>query len=483
MNKKSIFDFLSDFITGIFYFFDRPPVARPDAARIGEDAGLTSLDVLSNDRDPDWGDTLHVASIRGNLKGAASISADGRHIDYNPGNAFQYLGAGQTATEVIRYTVADRFGKTSESIARVTIVGENDAAVLSSQTVNLTEGNTAAAISAAGALTISDVDSPAVFVAQSNIAGQYGHFSIDSAGVWNYVADTAHNEFAAGTTYTDAFAVTSADGTATSVTVNIAGTAEAAGSFHKLTYLVKIDGIEGTSQLEHYAGYFEVDAFTFGELTTLASSGGGGGGSGKAVFDPLMIDINGVSAGLVELLGNAATGEHIRTVDLVGLKIAGDRTDEVYRLTLDNATVSGVAIDGDDTAVAFGFSEVTQTIREQNPDGTLGTGQTFSFDLGREGGSVAPVDREALAAMAHEDEDPALTYLVKIDGIEGTSQLDGYAGYFEVDAFTFGELTALASSGGGGAGSGKAVFDPLMIDIDGLSPGLVELLGNAATGE
>ena len=175
----------------------------------------------------------------------------------------------------------------------------------------------------------------------------------------------------------------------------------------RLTYLVKIDGIEGTSQLDHYAGYFEVDAFTFGELTALASSGGGGAGSGKAVFDPLMIDINGLSPGLVELLGNAATGEHIRTVDLVGLKTTNDRTDEVYRLTLDDATVSGVAIDGDDTAVAFGFGKVSETIREQNADGSLGTGQTFEFDLAREGGAIDAVDHEALAAMAHEDEEPA----------------------------------------------------------------------------
>ena len=120
-----------------------------------------------------------------------------------------------------------------------------------------------------------------------------------------------------------------------------------------------------------------------------------------------MIDIDGLSAGLVELLGNAATGEHIRTVDLVGLKTTNDRTDEVYRLTLDDATVSGVAIDGDDTAFAFGFGKVSETIRGQNPDGSLGTGQTFEFDLAREGGSVTPVDQDALAAMAHEDEDPA----------------------------------------------------------------------------
>ncbi|CAN7762839.1 type VI secretion system tube protein Hcp [Bradyrhizobium sp. LjRoot220] len=175
-----------------------------------------------------------------------------------------------------------------------------------------------------------------------------------------------------------------------------------------LTYLVKIGGIEGTSQLDGYTGYFEVDAFTFGELTTLASSGGGGGGSGKAVFDPLMVDLDGVSPGLTSLLGNAADGRHIETVDLVGLKITDGHTSEVYHLQLDDATVSGIAIDGHDTAVAFNFTQVTETIREQNPDGSLDAGQTFSFDLGREGGSINPVDHDALAAMVHAHHDVLL---------------------------------------------------------------------------
>ena len=41
MNKKSIFDFIADFITGIFYFLDRPPVAKNRMPpKFGEDAGL-----------------------------------------------------------------------------------------------------------------------------------------------------------------------------------------------------------------------------------------------------------------------------------------------------------------------------------------------------------------------------------------------------------------------------------------------------------
>ncbi len=50
------------------------------------------------------------------------------------------------------------------------ILGTNDAAVLSSDTKNLTEGATAATISTSGALTISDVDSSATFLAQTGAA-------------------------------------------------------------------------------------------------------------------------------------------------------------------------------------------------------------------------------------------------------------------------------------------------------------------------
>src|SRR5436189_194524 len=101
------------------------------------------------------------------------------------------------------------------------ILGTNDAAVLSADTKTLTETTLAADISTAGTLTISDVDSPATFVAQAATAGTYGTFAIDSAGAWTYTASSAHNEFAAGSTYSDTFAVQSADGTLTSVTIHI----------------------------------------------------------------------------------------------------------------------------------------------------------------------------------------------------------------------------------------------------------------------
>ena len=62
----------------------------------------------------------------------------------------------------------------------VDVTAQNDAAVLSADVRNLTETNAAADISTSGTLTISDVDSPATFVAQAGTAGSYGTFAIDT---------------------------------------------------------------------------------------------------------------------------------------------------------------------------------------------------------------------------------------------------------------------------------------------------------------
>ncbi|UUZ51973.1 VCBS domain-containing protein [Massilia sp. B-10] len=51
---------------------------------------------------------------------------------------------------------------------------------------------------------------------------------MDADGAWNYTASSAHPEFVAGTNYSDVFTVTSADGTTSTITVNILGTNDAA---------------------------------------------------------------------------------------------------------------------------------------------------------------------------------------------------------------------------------------------------------------
>jgi VCBS repeat-containing protein len=153
--------------------------------------------------------------------GSFSIGADGTWT-YVASSAHDEFQAGQTYTDTFTVTSAD--GTTTT--VTVNLTGTNDAAVLSSDTKTLTE--TDSVLSTNGQLTITDVDSPATFVAQSNVAGQYGTFTVGTDGRWIYVASSAHDEFEAGQTYTDTFTVTSADGTSTTVTVNLTGTNDTA---------------------------------------------------------------------------------------------------------------------------------------------------------------------------------------------------------------------------------------------------------------
>src|SRR5258705_268967 len=80
--------------------------------------------------------------------------------------------------------------------------------------------------STGGDLDATDVDGPATFVAQTNVAGSngYGHFSINAAGTWTYTMDSPHNEFVAGHDYTDSLVVATDDGTTKTIVVTIHGT-------------------------------------------------------------------------------------------------------------------------------------------------------------------------------------------------------------------------------------------------------------------
>ena len=133
--------------------------------------------------------------------------------------------ANGTAYATFAYTVSDGIASSAPGTLTINVTPMNDAAVVSSATVNLTETNVP--LSTSGTLLISDVDSAATFIAQTGTVGSYGTFSIDAAGAWSYTASSAHDEFVAGTTYTDTFNVASADATATSVTINILGSNDA----------------------------------------------------------------------------------------------------------------------------------------------------------------------------------------------------------------------------------------------------------------
>jgi len=155
--------------------------------------------------------------------GTFGIGADGAWT-YAVSDAHDGFVDGQIYTDTFSVSATDG---TATSVT-INITGANDAAILSADIVNLTETNLASDLGASGTLTISDVDSPATFLVQAGMTGSYGTFGIGADGAWTYVASDAHDGFGDGHIYTDVFSVSATDGTATSVTINITGSNDAA---------------------------------------------------------------------------------------------------------------------------------------------------------------------------------------------------------------------------------------------------------------
>src|SRR5439155_310270 len=153
--------------------------------------------------------------------GKFSIAANGAWT-YTANSAFDNLNVGQSVSDT--FTVASADGTTGT--VQVTVNGTNDAAVLSSTAVTLSETN--APLTTGGTLIVSDVDSAQTFVAQTNIASANGTFSIAANGAWTYTANSAFDSLNVGQSVSDTFTVASADGTTSTVQVTINGTNDAA---------------------------------------------------------------------------------------------------------------------------------------------------------------------------------------------------------------------------------------------------------------
>src|SRR5205807_718679 len=166
--------------------------------------------------------------------GTFSIAANGAWA-YTATSAYDSLNVGQSVSDT--FTVASTDGTTTS--VQVTINGTNDAAVVSSSAVSVAETN--APIVASGTVTVTDVDNPASFVPQTNVAGTYGTFAIAANGNWTYAANSAFDNLNVGQSISDTFTVATADGTTSTVQVTIHGTNDAAVLSSTVVTLGEID--------------------------------------------------------------------------------------------------------------------------------------------------------------------------------------------------------------------------------------------------
>lgn len=113
------------------------PVAVADSATTNEDTTVT-IDVLANDTDPD-GDSLTIVSATG-PNGKGTVSVVDNKLVFDPGQAFQALGTGQSEAVELSYIVKDMQGVQSTATAMMTVTGIDDGPVYDEQFIG-TIGN------------------------------------------------------------------------------------------------------------------------------------------------------------------------------------------------------------------------------------------------------------------------------------------------------------------------------------------------------
>ena len=242
---------------------------------IESDTNLTTLGQLTI-KDVDSATKFAAGSFAGDF-GSLVLSEDGQWT-YATYDSNDQMVVGEVYQDIFEVYSVDG---TSTTVT-IDITGTNDAAELSIGTASLKETNEVLTVS--DQLTISDVDSPESFLAQS-IKGQWGSLMINEVGEWTYQAQ-ANNQMVGGQVYNEIFTVKAFDGTPTSVMVAITGTNDAAiitnptvtimdGASHVSGYLTitDVDSAETfmSSTLKGQYGQFAIDAngaWTYTENST-----------------------------------------------------------------------------------------------------------------------------------------------------------------------------------------------------------------------
>jgi len=185
------------------------PTASNDSGSTTEDSAVT-IAVLDNDTDTDGGSpTVSGVNTAGT---AGSVTNNGSDVTYDPNGGFESLGAGVTATDTFKYTIADGQGGTDTATVTVTVTGLND----NPMALNDNGGSTdqAATFTTANVL-LNDSDpdtSDTLSVMGFNTSGTTGQVTNNSDGTFSYDPNGQFNGLSDGASATDTFNYTLTDG-------------------------------------------------------------------------------------------------------------------------------------------------------------------------------------------------------------------------------------------------------------------------------
>ena len=211
---------------------DDPDAVDDDGGTVSED-GTTTIDVLANDSDPDTSDELTISGVNFVTGSYGTAQVVEGQLHYDPGEEYQYLQAGETATVEIRYTVSDGNGGTDQAIATVTVEGSNDGPTAVDDSADAVEDQSVSGDVVANdtdpeddTLTVTTVSFGDTTVgAGTSLQGTYGTLTLNSDGTYTYAADADYlDTLTDATGLTETFEYVITDGSITStatLTVNV----------------------------------------------------------------------------------------------------------------------------------------------------------------------------------------------------------------------------------------------------------------------
>ena len=214
------------------------PVAAADTASI-EAGAVLGIAVLANDDDPDSDDgpaSLRIVAAQAASGADVSFAGQpGAGLVYDTAVRFRALGAGETATDNVTYTVEDRHGARSSATVTVTVRGVNDLPVAAADAAVANEdtGGSIAALAndtdpdAHDRLTVVAIDGKPIAPGGQVILASGAIIALDASGTLSWSPAGHFESLAVGETATDRFRYRIADGNGgfaeADVTVRIEG--------------------------------------------------------------------------------------------------------------------------------------------------------------------------------------------------------------------------------------------------------------------
>ncbi|MBD2013333.1 DUF4347 domain-containing protein [Microcoleus sp. FACHB-53] len=118
-----------------------PTLSAPVTVSATEDDAPLSVNLLANASDPNAGDTLNATNLTLTSGNAAGVTINGNSLSVDP-SAYNSLSAGENEVITYSYNIIDGNGGSVSQTATLTINGVNDAPVLTTNTLSITEGGT-----------------------------------------------------------------------------------------------------------------------------------------------------------------------------------------------------------------------------------------------------------------------------------------------------------------------------------------------------